>query len=86
MYYTIVFEPAAERNIASLPSNERKRIRHRIDMLAHNPRPSGVTKLRGMLNRWCVRVGNYRIIYEIHGDRLVVLVVRIQHRREVYRK
>ncbi|MEK7411986.1 MAG: type II toxin-antitoxin system RelE/ParE family toxin [Planctomycetota bacterium] len=56
-----------------------------IDALAHNPRPPGAKKLVGGAGEWCIRVGDYRIVYEVHGGRLVVLVVRVAHRREVYR-
>ena len=57
-----------------------------IDELAQNPRPAGCAKLVGTANDWRIRVGDYRIIYEIHDTRLIVLVVRVAHRREVYRK
>ena len=53
--------------------------------LADNPRPRGVEKLEGRENRYRIRVGDYRVIYEIHDEVLLVLVVRIGHRREVYR-
>jgi mRNA interferase RelE/StbE len=61
------------------------RIRDAIDALAVNPRPPGCVKLAGEEIVWRVRVGSYRILYEIHEGRLVVLVIRIAHRREVYR-
>jgi mRNA interferase RelE/StbE len=56
-----------------------------LDSLEHNPRPTGCVKLKGMKNAYRVRVGEYRIIYEIYGRQLVVLVIEIGHRREIYR-
>lgn len=54
-------------------------------MLAENPRPPKATKLVGFRNRWRVRSGDYRILYEIHDDALTMLVIRVAHRRQVYR-
>jgi mRNA interferase RelE/StbE len=54
--------------------------------LAENPRPPKATKLIGRRNRWRVRAGNYRVLYEIDDDVLTVLVIRVAHRREVYRE
>ena len=61
------------------------RIRDRIETLADNPRPPGTVKLTAEDNLYRVRVGDYRIVYRIEDKRLVVLIVRIGHRREVYR-
>ena len=54
-------------------------------MLISNPRPPGVIKLRGAENEWRIRVGDYRIIYEIDDDKRLIAILRIRHRREVYR-
>ena len=62
-----------------------KRVDTRILALAENPRPPGVEKLVGPESFYRVRVGDYRIIYQIEDDRFIVLVIRIRHRREVYR-
>mgnify|MGYP001580816136 FL=1 len=56
-----------------------------MDALAATPRPKGVKKLTGTDDLYRIRVGDYRIVYQIHDDRLIVLVVRIGHRRDVYR-
>ncbi len=61
-----------------------QRLGARIDALADDPRPPSATKLVGS-EYWRVRVGDYRVVYDIHDDELIVLVVRIAHRREVYR-
>ncbi|WP_373510743.1 type II toxin-antitoxin system RelE/ParE family toxin [Thiocapsa sp.] len=52
--------------------------------MADEPRPRGVKKLGGR-NAWRIRVGDYRILYEIHDERLLILVVDVRHRREIYR-
>lgn len=56
-----------------------------IDGLESNPRPDGHKKLRGIDNAWRIRVGDYRIVYEIHDRQLVVLVIEIDHRKNIYR-
>jgi len=83
--YTIAFAPSAERDSRKLPRAVQSRLRPRIDGLAENPRPQGATKLKGTEDAWRVRVGDFRILYEIHDRALLVLVVRVAHRREVYR-
>lgn len=67
-----------------MPRREQQRVRAAIDLLADDPRPPRCTKLIGEDHTYRVRVGVYRIVYEVIDDRLVVLVVRIGHRREVY--
>jgi mRNA interferase RelE/StbE len=68
----------------SLPATLRLRIAAAILTLADNPRPRGCKKLTGQ-DLYRVRVGDYRVVYEIHDDVLVVLVVRVAHRREAYK-
>ena len=83
--YRIELRPAARRSLAALPREAQARIASAIDSLATEPRPPGVTKLRGPEGFYRVRVGDYRIVYAIDDDALFVLVVRVGHRREVYR-
>jgi len=83
--YRIEFKPSAAKEFSQLPKNIQKRIAAKVNTLADNPRPRGVEKLEGRENRYRIRVGDYRVIYEIHDEVLLVLVVRIGHRREVYR-
>ena len=85
MPYRIEFTSAAARDISKLTEDVQQRLMAKIDALAHEPRPFGVQKLQGRENRYRIRVGDYRIIYEIQDQILVVLIVRIGHRREVYR-
>ena len=84
--YRLEFAPAADRDFRALAEDVRRRLRPRIDALAENPRPHGVETLEGEKGLYRIRVGDYRIIYQIRDNALVVLVVRIGHRRDVYRK
>ncbi|OGQ80088.1 MAG: plasmid stabilization protein [Deltaproteobacteria bacterium RIFOXYA12_FULL_58_15] len=83
--YRIEFRPAAFRDFEKLDKSIQRRLGRKIESLATNPRPSGVKKLAGEYALWRVRVGDYRIVYGIEDDCLVVLVIRVAHRREVYR-
>lgn len=83
--YEVQIARRALRVLATLPRKEQQRVRAAIDLLADNPRPPGCTKLSGEDSAYRVRVGVYRIVYEVIDDRLLVHVVRIGHRREVYR-
>lgn len=85
MSYTIEFHPAAFRALERLPRDIQARIRRAIDALANDPFPPGVKKLRGPEGWYRIRVGDYRVVYDVEHHRLVVLVVRVAHRREAYR-
>ncbi len=82
MTYRLEITPAAARDLASLPRDARRRVDASILALANNPHPPGVKKLKGLYR---ARVGDYRVVYSAEHARLVVLVVRIGHRREIYR-
>lgn len=84
--YAILFRPAARRALAKLPNADQVRLDKHILSLADDPRPPGCVKLSGQDNLWRVRAGVYRIIYQIEDDRLIVTVIHIAHRREVYRR
>jgi len=75
----------AERELAALPEAVRQRIARRIDLLQIEARPRGSLKLAGTDDLWRLRVGDYRVIYRIEDAILVVLVIRIAHRRDAYR-
>ena len=85
MTYRVELSRAAARQVKRLPAEVRGRILARLEALAEDPRPPGVRKLSGTENGYRVRVGVYRILYQVQDDRLVVLVVRVGHRRAVYR-
>lgn len=84
MTYRIEAAPAAVRQLRKLDPAARRRVQAAIELLAEQPRPSGAKKLVGGAGEWRVRTGDYRIVYEIHDDVLLVLVVAVGHRREIY--
>jgi len=76
---------AAARELDGLPDAVAHRIIAAIGGLRETPRPPGCVKLAGLKHTWRVRVGDYRVVYEIHDKVLRVVVIRVAHRREVYR-
>ena len=85
MTYSVVFKRSAMRQLKRLPQNIQRRIADAVDRLADNPRPHGYIQMETDDILYRIRVGDYRIVYEIIDNQLVVLVIRIGHRREVYR-
>lgn len=85
MAYQVTLTTTADKAVARLPKDIRSRVADRLASLSSDPRPPGSVKLSGR-DTYRVRVGNYRIIYSIHDARLVVLVIDVGHRREVYRR
>jgi mRNA interferase RelE/StbE len=81
--YRIVILPVAERQLRRIDSGPRKRIDTAILALAGDPRPNGCRKLSGS-EEYRIRVGDYRVLYEIEDAVLRILVVRVGHRRDVY--
>lgn len=85
MVYRVIFKPSTSKAIASLPADVRRRVVAKAESLAADPRPNGCTKLVGFDETYRVRVGDYRVVYEVRDAVVTVLVVRVAHRREVYR-
>ena len=83
--HQVFVERAAEKDLKRLATSVRPRIIAAIKNLAIDPRPSGCRKLVGTKNDWRIRVGDYRVIYEIADAIRVVRVNRVRHRRDVYR-
>jgi mRNA interferase RelE/StbE len=83
--YRIEVRPAAVRALKQVDHQDRPRLQAAIALLSSNPRPPGATSLRGR-DGFRVRVGNYRIIYTVDDDVLVVVVVTLAHRRDVYER
>jgi mRNA interferase RelE/StbE len=84
--YRVELRPAALRDLKSLPREVLDRVSEKIDSLPENPRPPGVEKLSGSEDSYRVRVGDYRILYRIVDEALLVLVVAVRHRKEAYRR
>jgi mRNA interferase RelE/StbE len=82
--YSIFFKESVRKDLDSIPGNDLRRIMERIGSLVDNPRPTGCEKLSGQ-EKYRIRQGNYRIIYSIQDAELIVWVVKVGHRREVYR-
>jgi mRNA interferase RelE/StbE len=85
MGYSVTFAKAAKRQFDKLPRQAQQRLGEAIAQLASDPRPAGVVKLSGEEGLYRVRGGDYRAIYQIHDERLLILVVKVGHRREIYR-
>ena len=85
MTYTIKFRPAVEKDLRTLPHKELIRIKRKIDTLVENLPDPAITKMKGNNKFHKIRVGDYRIIYEIHNDTHVILVAKIGHRKDIYK-
>jgi mRNA interferase RelE/StbE len=83
--YKIEFARAAEKQLSEVPAADLKKLVKRIDKLGENPFPSGHEKLKGHDDLYRIRQGDWRAIYAVFERKLVVLVVKIGHRREIYR-
>jgi mRNA interferase RelE/StbE len=85
MKYRIEFSPTAESQFKELPKEVQSRLQHRIDSMTENPFPRGVKKLSAEENFYRLRIGDYRIIYQVQGKALLILILKLGHRRNVYR-
>jgi mRNA interferase RelE/StbE len=87
MIYEVIVPKSVQKEIDALSDEDlRDRIEEDIEALAENPRPDGVVKMKGHNSRYRIRIGNYRVVYDINDGQLLVLVLQCRHRREVYRK
>jgi len=83
--YEVLLERNAERDLKKLPKDIFHRFVVSVKSLAQNPKPQGSRKIMGSKNDWRIRVGDYRVIYEIDEEVRAVKLMRIRHRREAYR-
>jgi len=83
--YRLLIKHFAEQDLRVLPQAIFDRINAKILALRDDPRPSGVRRLSGSMQGWRIRVGDYRIVYQIDDDAHAVIIVRVKHRREAYR-
>jgi mRNA interferase RelE/StbE len=86
MSYRVALAPAAARQLRKFDPPVRRRLQAAIELLAAEPRPPAATRLVGGAGEWRVRTGEYRIVYEIEDERLLVLVLSVGHRREIYQR
>lgn len=82
--FKIFFKKSVEKDLAVIPVKDLRRVLQRIEMLIQNPRPPDCEKLTGQ-NRFRIRQGRYRILYSIQDQELVVIVVKVAHRKDAYR-
>jgi mRNA interferase RelE/StbE len=82
--YNVYFRASVEKDFAAIPKSDLRKILQRIKTLAEDPRPSGCEKLTGQ-ERYRVRQGRYRIVYSAQDKELTVWVVKVGHRKEIYR-
>lgn len=83
--YRIEFKRSAEKEFRKLDRKTRRRVARKIDGLANEPRPAQVEKLAGSENRYRIRIGDIRMIYQIEDRVLLILILRIRDRKDVYR-
>ena len=84
--YEIVFHPQAEKEFLKLPKKRLETALEIIEQLKNEPRPQGVSKLSGYGSAYRIRLGQYRIIYEVHAKEIVIYVIGVAHRKDIYRK
>jgi mRNA interferase RelE/StbE len=83
--YTLSFKKSVARDLRGIPRRDVERILKRIEALRTDPRPANCEKLSGQ-DRYRVRQGVHRIVYEIVDERLIVIVIKVAHRKRAYRK
>ena len=84
--YQVSLTPAALRQLKKMTPDAKRRIQAVLELLSDDPRPPSAVPLVGGSGEWRVRTGDYRVIYEIADQEILVLVLRIGHRREVYQR
>ncbi|OUL25628.1 type II toxin-antitoxin system RelE/ParE family toxin [Nostoc sp. 106C] len=86
MKLTVVISKSVQKQIDDLPNDVRERVIEKIQNLADEPRPDGVVKLKGSDNEYRIRIGDYRVRYEIDDESQLVRLLQCKHRKDVYRK
>lgn len=83
--YNLLLRKPVEKQLRKLPTRIRIAVAKKIKALTKNPYPDGVSKLTGMGNMYRIRCADYRIVYIINNDELIIVIIRVAHRKEVYR-
>lgn len=84
-HYDIRYKRSVEKELRELPGSYRDKIAGKILALANDPRPAGSVKLRGSSDLYRIRHADYRIVYQVRDGKLTILVIKIGHRRDVYK-
>ena len=85
MIYHVLLAKGAQKELDNLPKRVGLKIYAKLETLAENPRPAGCKKLEGSKNSFRIRIGDYRVVYSVYDTELIVEVIKVGHRREVYR-
>jgi mRNA interferase RelE/StbE len=85
MAYQVIIPKSAQKQIEKLSKTIRLRVLERVMALQDDPRPPGCLKLKGYENRYRIRIGDYRVTYQVFDEELIVILVRAAHRKDVYR-
>jgi mRNA interferase RelE/StbE len=83
--YSVVFRKSVARDLRRIPNDDLRKILAAIEALSKEPRPAGIEKLSGQ-EKYRVRQGRFRVIYEINDDKVIVIIVKVGHRKDVYRR
>ena len=83
--YVVHFTSSANKEFRSLDLNVKRRVREAIDKLPKDPRPKGVRKVMGQERRYRIRIGQYRVVYDLFDEDKLIIVTALRHRREAYR-
>ena len=84
-FYTITWRKSTEKDLRKIPEGDLLEILQAVEALAGNPCPIGSTKLIGIVDVHRIRVGKYRVVYKVQGNKLVIAVIRVGHGKDVYR-
>lgn len=84
MSYRILFTKSAEKDLAEIPKSHYSNIVAHIALLADNPRPFGVKRLKGYENSYRIRIAAYRVLYEVHDAVITVQIIAVAHRKDAY--
>ncbi|UKP00127.1 type II toxin-antitoxin system RelE family toxin [Nostoc sp. UHCC 0870] len=85
MSYTVVISKSVQKQIDNLPNDAMARVIEKIQNLTSEPRPDGIVKLKGFDNEYRIRVGDYRVRYEIDDESQLVQILQCKHRKDVYK-
>ncbi|MEZ4272212.1 MAG: type II toxin-antitoxin system RelE/ParE family toxin [Myxococcota bacterium] len=86
IHYKLVLHKQALSELKKLPKKIKEQVKQSIDSLVTNPRPAVAARLRGRPNAYRIRFGDYRLLYEVHATEIVIYVLGVAHRREVYQR